>query len=87
MSQFTLTPEEDLLVLGAVRARAAQYLSSMGVNDSALDALTDKIQSQFTPAVVEAAPEVEEPPEVAEAEAAAEAAFLDDVPHEQHTEE
>ena len=53
MSQFTLTPEEDLLILGAIRARAAQYLSSQGVNDPALDALVDKIQSQFTPVVVE----------------------------------
>ena len=52
MSQFILTPEEDLLILGAVRARAAQHLSSIGVNDPALDALMDKIQSQFTPVVV-----------------------------------
>ena len=56
MSQFTLTYEEDLLVLGAVRAKAAQYLSSMGVNDPALDALMDKIQSQFTPVETPVAP-------------------------------
>jgi hypothetical protein len=59
MSQFTLTAQEDLLVLGAVRARAAQYLSSMGVADLELDALVDKIQSQFNP-VVEPAPAVTE---------------------------
>ena len=75
MSQFTLTSAEDLLVLGAVRAKAAQYLSSMGVNDPELDALVDKIQSQFTPAQ-EAIP-AEDP--------AAVAAFIDDVPHEQFT--
>jgi len=63
MSQFTLTPEEDLLILGAIRARAAQYLSSQGVNDPALDALVDKIQSQFTPVVVEE-PVVEDPPDL-----------------------
>jgi hypothetical protein len=59
MSQFTLTAQEDLLVLGAVRARAAQYLSSMGVADPELDALVDKIQNQFNP-VVESAPAVAE---------------------------
>jgi hypothetical protein len=64
MSQFTLTPEEDLLILGAIRARAAQYLSSQGVNDPALDALVDKIQSQFTPVVVETI--IETPPDVVE---------------------
>jgi len=63
MSQFTLTPEEDLLILGAIRARAAQYLSSQGVNDPALDALVDKIQSQFTPVVVEE-PVAEDPPDL-----------------------
>ena len=65
MSQFNLTAQEDLLVLGAVRAKAAQYLSSMGVNDPELDALVDKIQSQFTPAQ-EAAPVAQESVEVAE---------------------
>jgi len=74
MSQFTLTSAEDLLVLGAVRAKAAQYLSSMGVNDPELDALVDKIQSQFAP-VQEAVTE----------EPAAVAAFMDEVPHEQFT--
>jgi len=78
MSQFTLTSQEDLLVLGAVRAKAAQYLSSMGVNDPELDALVDKIQSQFTPAA-EVVAIAEEP--------AAVAAFVDEVPHEQFTHE
>jgi hypothetical protein len=77
MSQFTFTPAEDLLVLNCVRAKAAQYLSAYGVKDADLEALMEKIESQYAP-VVESAPEVvveatEEPPEVAEAEAAAEA--------------
>ena len=78
MSQFTFTPAEDLLVLGAVRAKAAQYLSAMGVTDPDLEALMAKIEAQFTP-VVEAAPVVEEP--------AAVAAFMDEVSHEQFTHE
>jgi hypothetical protein len=78
MSQFTFTPAEDLLVLGAVRAKAAQYASAMGVADPALEALMAKIEEQFTP-VVEAVPVVEEP--------AAVVAFLNDEPHEQFTHE
>lgn len=79
MSQFTFTPEEDLLVMGSVRAKAAQYASSMGVPDPALEALMAKIEEQFTP-VMESAPVVAEV-----VEPAAVAAFLDDVPHEQFT--
>jgi hypothetical protein len=84
MSQFTLTAEEDLLVLGAIRARAAQYLSSQGVNDPALDALVDKIQSQFTPVVVEAV--VETPPDVVEpTDEEVEAHFAEEVVEETST--
>ena len=53
MSQFTFTPAEDLLVLNCVRAKAAQYLSAYGVEDADLVALMAKIESQFTPVVVE----------------------------------
>jgi hypothetical protein len=60
MSQFNLTPEEDLLVLGAVRAKAAQFLSAYGVKDQDLEALMEKIQSQFAPVVTEVVPVVEE---------------------------
>ena len=68
MSQLTLTPEEDVLVLNAVRAKAAQYLSAMGVDDPDLVALLDKIQVQLTPA-----PVVEEPaPKAKKSKAAAE---------------
>lgn len=83
MSQLTLTAKEDQLVLDSVRARHAQYLSAYGVDDPDLAVLLDKIQSQLTPvAVVQA-----DPPDVVAAEEAAEAAFLNDVPHEQYTHE
>ena len=55
MSQFTFTPEEDLLVLNCVRAKSAQFLSAYGVEDADLIALMAKIESQFTPVVVESA--------------------------------
>ena len=66
MSQLTLTPKEDQLVLDSVRARHAQYLSAYGVDDPDLAVLMDKIQSQLTP-VVESAPAAAEivEPEVA----------------------
>jgi hypothetical protein len=56
MSQFTFTPAEDLLVLNCVRAKSAQFLSAYGVEDADLVALLAKIESQFTPVVVESAP-------------------------------
>ena len=68
MSQLTLTPEEDALVLSAVRAKYAQVLSAYSFEDPALVSLLAKIEAQLTPA-----PVVEEPPEVAIAEAEAEA--------------
>jgi len=61
MSQFNLTPEEDTLVLGAVRAKAAQYLSSQGVADPALEALVEKIQRHYPTPTVENFPTVEDP--------------------------
>jgi hypothetical protein len=76
MAQFKFTPEEITLVIDAVRSKAGQYTSMYGVADPALEALVSKITS---------APAPEEP--VAVSNAAAEAAFLDGVPHEQHTEE
>ena len=83
MSQFTLTAKEDQIVLDSVRAKYAQTLSAYGVEDPDLVALLEKIQSQLTlVAVVQA-----DPPDVVAAEEAAEAAFLNDVPHEQYTHE
>jgi len=71
MSQLTLTANEDTLVLNAVRAKAAQFLSAFGVEDADLVALLAKIEGQLT---------------LAEAPAAV-AAFVDEVPHEQFTHE
>ena len=65
MSQFTFTPTEDLLVLNCVRAKSAQFLSAYGVEDADLVALMAKIESQFTPVVVET-PVVEVPADVVE---------------------
>ena len=78
MSQLTLTPAEDALVLSAVRARYAQILSAYGVEDPELVALLAKIEAQLTPA-----PVVEEPAEVAVAEAEAEAIEAAETPAEE----
>jgi anti-sigma-K factor RskA len=84
MSQFTLTAEEGLLVLGAIRARAAQYLNSMGVNDPDLDALIDKFQSHFAPVVEEVIAET--PPDVIEpTDEEVEAHFAEEVIEETST--
>ena len=66
MSQFTLTQEEDALVVDALRAKAAQYTAMFGVADPALEAVIAKVESQLPQpeVVVEAAPEVEEVVEV-----------------------
>jgi len=55
MSQLTLTPKEDQIVLDSVRARHAQILSAYSVEDPDLVVLLDKIQNQIAP-VVESAP-------------------------------
>jgi hypothetical protein len=62
MSQLTLTPEEDVLVLNAVRAKYAQTLSAYGVEDADLVALLAKIEAQLTPAPVVESEVVEEAP-------------------------
>jgi hypothetical protein len=78
MSALNLTPEEDAAVLTALRAQQTQYQAMFGSADSAIAELIAKVEGQL--------PEPE-PVEVAQAEAAAEAAFADDVPHEQFTHE
>ena len=78
MSQLTLTPEEDAAVLSALRAQQTQYQAMFGSADAAIAELIAKVEGQL--------PEPE-PVEVAQAEAAAEAAFMNDEPHEQHTHE
>jgi len=68
MSQFTLTPEEDAIMLSALRSKAASYLAMYGVFDVELEALIDKVEGQLPAPVVEVAPEpvVETPPDVVE---------------------
>ena len=63
MSQFNLTPEEDAIMLSALRSKAASYLATYGVFDSELEVLIDKVEAQLPVAapVVEA-PVVEEAP-------------------------
>jgi hypothetical protein len=73
MSQLTLTPEEAVLALNAVRAKHAQTLSAYGFDDLELAALLARMEAHVAPVVVE--------------EPAAVAAFMDDVPHEQVTHE
>lgn len=64
MSQFTLTPEEDALVVDSLRAKATQYAAMFGVADPALEALIVKVEGQLSsPAVVvEETPAVEDKP-------------------------
>jgi hypothetical protein len=59
MSQFTLTQEEDALVLTALRDSAARYAAMFGVADPALEAVIAKVEGQLPQ------PEVEEPAPVA----------------------
>ena len=57
MSQFTLTAEEDAIVLDALRSKANQYETLYGAADPTLEALVVKVAGQFSaPAVVEEAP-------------------------------
>jgi hypothetical protein len=84
MSQFTLTLEEDALITDALKAKATQYAAMFGVADPSLEALIAKLEC-YNPEVV--AVEEEKPAKAKKAKAAAEAAFLDGVPHEQHTED
>ena len=93
MSQFNLNPEEDQLVLSALRGKANQYAAMFGSDDQAVLDLIAKVEGQLP----QPTPAVEQPvnePTAEEVEAhfaaedkAAEAAFLADVPHEQFTHE
>jgi hypothetical protein len=79
MSQFTLTPEEDQLVLDALQSSAARYAAMFGTIDPVLQTLIAKVENQLPQPVVEELETAEDK--------AAEAAFLDGVPHEQYTHE
>lgn len=52
MSQFTLTKEEDALVIDALRAKATQYTAMFGSADAALETLIAKIEGQLPAALV-----------------------------------
>jgi hypothetical protein len=57
MSQFTLTAEEDAIVLDALRSKANEYQTLYGATDPTLEALVAKVAGQFSvPAAVEEAP-------------------------------
>jgi hypothetical protein len=56
MSQITLTAEEDVIVLDALRAKANVYHTMYGITDPALEALVDKVASQLAAPAVEEAP-------------------------------
>lgn len=64
MSQFTLTTEEDALVVDALRVKAGQYAAMFGSADPALEALIAKVEGQLLPpaVVVEETPVVEDKP-------------------------
>lgn len=47
MSQFTLTPDEDNLVISALRVNAGQYAAMFGSSDPVLDALIAKVEGQL----------------------------------------
>jgi hypothetical protein len=66
MSQFNLTPEEDALVLGALRSSATRYTAMYGVADPALEAVIAKAESQLPQPEVVADPVAEEAPVVEE---------------------
>ena len=53
MSQFTLTVEEDAIVLDALRAKANLYLTMCGVTDPALEALVAKVEAQLPAPIIE----------------------------------
>jgi hypothetical protein len=53
MSQFTLTPEEDQLVLDALQSSAARYAAMFGAIDPILQTLIAKVEGQLPQAVVE----------------------------------
>lgn len=65
MSQFTLTAEEDAILLDAIREKANQYHMMYGAADPTLEALVAKVEAQ-SPAT---APVIEEAPKARKAKA------------------
>ena len=70
MSQFTLTAEEDALVLDALRSKFSLYAAMFSAADPALENLIAKVEGQLTPItpVVEVVAE-EKPAKVKKAKA------------------
>jgi hypothetical protein len=69
MSQFTLTPAEDALVIAALHNKAMYYAAMFGAADPELAALIDKVEGQLAAtedAVVTTEDAVEETHEVVE---------------------
>jgi hypothetical protein len=69
MSQYTLTPEEDQLVLDALQGSAARYAAMFGAIDPAMQALIAKVEGQLTQPVIEEPKVVVETPQEAPTEA------------------
>jgi hypothetical protein len=65
MSQFTLTAEEDAIVLDALRSKANEYHTLYGALNPTLEALVAKVAGQFSVP----APVVEEAPKAKKAKA------------------
>jgi hypothetical protein len=53
MSQFTLTAEEDAIVLDALRSKANEYHNLYGATDPTLEALVAKVEAQTPAPIVE----------------------------------
>jgi hypothetical protein len=53
MSQFTLTAEEDAIVLGALRSKANEYQTLYGAADPTLEALVAKVEAQLPAPIIE----------------------------------
>jgi hypothetical protein len=61
MSQFNLNPEEDQLVLSALRGKANQYAAMFGSDDQAILDLIAKVEGQLPVPIVEPEVVVEQP--------------------------
>jgi len=68
MSQLTLTPEEDQLVLSALRGKANQYAAMFGTDDQAVLDLITKVEGQL-PQPAQAVEQPENEPTAEEVEA------------------
>lgn len=58
MSQLNLTPEEEQVVLSALRSKANQYAAMFGCDDPAILDLILKVEGQLPQPAVEAVEEV-----------------------------